>query len=570
MDERETPAGAPAARPNAAAHRRRSAGGARFVALGILLSKLGGLAREMFLARYFGVGPHADVLRSAFRAPNVLQNLLGEQTLSAAFIPFYSRMLAEGRRQEAGRFAGAVFGLLAATVSALVIACVLLAPAIVSVLAAGFRGDAALVAAGEASVDRFALTVSAVRIIFPMTGILVLSAWALGVLNCHRRFLLPYLSPLVWNASIVAALLAAAGWTPWRSSYSASLDQLERWLFAVCVGALIGGVAQFGVQLPLVFRLMRGFRLSLSRRVAGVREALAALGPALAGRGVVQLSAYFDIFLASFLASGAPSAIGYAVMLINLPLAAFGMSVAAAELPELSSSDPAKAGRRVAERIDRALRQSAFVVAPSVVGYLVFGFLAAGLVYRGGNFTVEGNFLVYLVLAAYTPGLLPSVISRLLQNTFYALRDTRTPARIASVRLASSAGLGAVLMLVLDRYPVVATFGLEGARQDLYLGAVGLAAAGSAGAWCELMLLRRALRRHLPEVRLPIGYIVRRLGLAAALAIPALALWAAVAALGVGAQALLVLPCYALSYLGVAWFSRAPELDLWLGRLRRR
>ena len=123
--------------------------GARFVALGMLLSKLGGLVREMILARFFGVGPHADVFRSAMRAPNALQNLLGEQTLSAAFIPFYSRLLAEGRREEAGRFAGAVFGLLVAVVSVLVVAGVVLAPTIVSVLAAGFAGDAVEVAAGQ-------------------------------------------------------------------------------------------------------------------------------------------------------------------------------------------------------------------------------------------------------------------------------------------------------------------------------------------------------------------------------------------------------------------------------------
>ncbi len=543
--------------------------GARFVALGILLSKLGGLVREMVIARFFGIGPHADVLRSAFRAPNVLQNLLGEQTLSAAFIPFYSRMLAEGRREEAGRFAGAVFGLLVAVVSALVLACVLLAPAIVSVLAAGFRGDAAAVAAGEASVDRFALTVRAVRIIFPMTGLLVLSAWALGVLNSHRRFLLPYLSPLVWNASIVTALLAAAGAAGWHSPQAAALDQLERWLLAVCFGALAGGVLQFGVQLPLVFRLMRGFRVSLSRRVAGVREAMVALGPALAGRGVVQLSAYVDIFLASWLATGAPSALGFAMMLINLPLGAFGISVAAAELPELSSSDPATSGRRVVRRIDRALRQSTFLLAPSVVGYLVFGFLAAGLVFRRGNFTVEGNLLVYLVLAGYTLGLLPSVISRLLQNTFYALRDTRTPARIAAVRLVASAGVGAILMRFLDRFKVAPLFGLEGASQDLYLGAVGLAVAASLGAWCELVLLRRALLRALPELRLPAGYIAGQLGLAAVLTVPGLLLWALLPTGSVAVQALVVLPTYALCYLGVAWWTRAPELEMWLGRLRR-
>ncbi|MEM7350744.1 MAG: murein biosynthesis integral membrane protein MurJ [Acidobacteriota bacterium] len=541
--------------------------GARFVALGILLSKVGGLLREMIIARFFGVGPHGDVYRTAFRAPNILQNLLGEQTLSAAFIPIYSRMLAEGRREDAGRFAGAVFGLLVAAVSGLVLLGVLFAPFIVSVLAAGFRGDAAAVAAGEATVDRFPLTVAAVRIIFPMTGLLVLSAWALGILNSHRRFLLPYLSPLVWNAAIISAIF----WSASRTDPGASpLAAMERWLFAACFGALIGGLLQFAVQLPLVFRLTEGLRLSWSTRVAGVRDALRAVGPAMAGRGVVQLSMYLDMFLANWLAAGAPSAIGFAVILINLPLGAFGMSVAAAELPELARADPERGSRLVSERIGRALRQSAFVMVPAVAGYLCFGFLVAGLVFRGGSFTHEDNLLVAVVLAAYTLGLLASAASRLLQNVFFALRDTRTPARIATVRLVSSAIFGTLLMLFFDRFAVAEVFELAGPSEGLFFGAVGLALASSVAAWAELGLLLRVLRRRLPGARLPLRWIARQLVLAFVLTLPALTLWIALADWELVPQALLVLPVYVASYLGYAWWRHTPELELWLGRIRRR
>ncbi|MCP4658298.1 MAG: murein biosynthesis integral membrane protein MurJ, partial [bacterium] len=302
--------------------------GARFVALGILASRIFGLLRQKAIAWFFGLGPHADVLTNAFRAPNVLQNLLGEQALSASFIPVYSRMLAAGREREAGRFAGAIFGLLVAVVSVLVLLGVVFARPLVSLLAAGFLGDAELVAAGELDVDRLELTVAAVRIIFPMTGFLVLAAWALGVLNSHRRFLLPYLAPVIWSSAILAALCLAA----WQAGFlttpkDAGLAERSSWLYAVCFGALLGGLMQFAVQLPLVLRLMGGLRVSLSLRVAGVREALTALGPALAGRGVVQLSLYLDLFLANWLQPGAPGAIQFAMVLFNLPLGVFGMSV---------------------------------------------------------------------------------------------------------------------------------------------------------------------------------------------------------------------------------------------------
>ncbi len=548
---------------------------ARVVAVGILSSKIFGLVRERVIAQFFGVGPFTDVFRNALRAPNVLQNLLGEQTLSAAFIPVYSRMLAEGRRDDARRFAGGVLGLLVATVSALVLLGVLLAPLIVSVLAAGFRGDAALVAAGEMEVDRFPLTVRAVRIIFPMTGFLVLAAWALGVLNSHRRFLLPYMSPIVWNLAIIAAVAAAAGSSGLLlSPQEAGLETVERWLFAAFFGALVGGILQFAVQLPMVWKMTGGIRPSLSTRVAGVRDALAAVGPAIAGRGVVQLSIYIDIFLANFLKGGAPAALGFSAVLINLPMSAFGISIAASELPELSREGgaTAAAGRRMAERIQRALRQAAFVICPSFVGYLCFGFLAAGLLFRGGAFSREDNWLVYTVLAGYTLGLIASTISRLLQNAFFALRDTRTPAKIAVVRLAVSAALGAILMFWFDRWPVVATLGLDLGTEGpgkLFFGAVGLSLASSVGAWCELVLLRHRLASKLPELRLPIRHIAARTLLATAAALPALVSWWLLASASFLVQAIVVLGLYMAAYLGVAWWRRLPELDMWLGRLRR-
>jgi len=305
-----------------------------------------------------------------------------------------------------------------------------------------------------------------------------------------------------------------------------------------------------------------------------VRDALAAVGPAIAGRGVVQLSIYIDIFLANFLQGGAPAALGYAAVLINLPVSAFGISIAAAELPELSreGGGTAAAGRRMAERIERGLRQAAFVVCPSFVGYLCFGLLAAGLLFRGGAFGREDNWLVYAVLAGYTLGLVASTISRLLQNAFFALRDTRTPARIAVVRLAVSAAVGGVLMFWFDRFPVAATLGIElepGAAGKLHFGALGLSLASSLGAWCELALLRRRLAARLPELRLPVRHIAGRLALAAAIAVPVLGVWRLLAPAPFAAQAVAVLGLYMAAYLGYAWWRRLPELDLWLGRWRR-
>lgn len=548
-----------------------SASGARFVAIGILVSKVFGVVREVMIARFFGVSPHGDVYRNAMRAPNVLQNLLGEQTLSAAFIPVYSRFLAEGRREEAGRFAGAVFCLLVVAVTVVVLLGILLAPWIVSILAAGFLDDAAKVAAGEMSVDRFPLTVQAVRVVFPMAGFMVLAAWALGILNSHRRFVLPYLTPLFWNCAIISSLLWAAHDSGFLAKpMLADNEVLDRWLFATLAGALVGGLLQLAVQIPFVWRTAPPIRFSLSTRVEGVRESLKALGPALAGRGVVQLSFYLNLFLANFLKGGAPSAIGFAGTLYNLPMSAFGLSIAAAELPELARLDPERAGEEMRTRIDRALRQSAFVVCPAVVGFLLFGVLAAAVIYLRGSFTLEDLYLVYAVLVGYSLGLLASTISRLLQNSFFALRDTRTPARIAAYRLALEGSLGIPLMMALDRWSVAEIFDLAAAPKALHLGAMGLSLASSAGAWCELWFLRRELARRLPGLTLPRRVILRRLLTAVLASLPALAVWGLLQGRGLLWQGLLVLPTYIATYLGWAWWTRQPELAFWMGRLGRR
>lgn len=538
-------------------------GGAVLVAAGILASRLVGLVRNSALAHYFGVGAHVDVLNMALRAPNFLQNLLGEGTLSAAFIPIYSRLIHEGRREEAGRFAGAIFGLLAASAGLLALLGVLFARPITSVLALGFK-----VTEGG-SVDRFELTVQAVRIIFPMTAFLVLSAWALGVLNSHRRFFLPYFAPVVWNGAIIAALVWAGGWSVGDAP---SLATLNRLLFAVCWGALAGGILQFAVQLPAVLRLLSGFRPSLSPRAPGVREALSAFGPVVAGRGVVQLAGYLDYFLGGFLAAGAVAALGFAQVLYMLPISLFGMSVAAAELPDLArlARGETGAGEALLARVRRSLRQMAFLNVPTFVGYLAFGFLLVGVLFRRGSFGREDNWLVYLVLCGYTLGLLASTSSRLLQNTFYALGDTKAPARIATARVVVSAGLGWVLMELLDRYPVAALVGEAPGSKALRLGAVGLAVASGIGAWLELLLLRKALAGRVSGSFLPAREMARMTALAVAAAVPAALLGWWLPPFHVILRSGIVIGVFAVLYLGLARLVLPEELGFWIGRFGRR
>lgn len=556
---------------------------ALFVAVGIFASRVAGLLRDRAIAHVFGVGPYADVFRTVLRGPNILQNLLGEGSISASFVPVYSRLIHAGRHEDAGRLAGAVLGLLLALVAALTLAGVLLARPLVAVLVPGFLGDAAAVASGELAVNRFELAVTAVRIIFPMTGVLVLAAWALGVLNAHRRFLLPYLGPVLWNVAIIAglALAGASFFVPADGPDGGGRTTL---LFAACWGALAGGLAQFGVQLPLVARLTRGFRLSLSTRVEGVREVLRAFGPAVAGRGVYQISAYVDLILGSLLAAGALAALGWAQTLYVLPVSLFGLSVAASELPELSRQAGGRPGKDFVARVRGSLRQIAFMTVPTAVGYVLFGYLLVGALYRTGRFTVADNQLVHLVLAAYATGLVATTWSRLLQNAYFALGDTRTPARIAVVRLVVSALCAVPLMFWLDGFTVSGSdaFGLAsgapgaglatppaGDSEPLRAGAAGLALASGVAAWAELIALTRRLSRRVPGFAPPGGRALAFSAASVVAALPAAAAWWWLPPWHVAAQAAVVLAVYATAYLALTRVAGLSELRAWLGGRRR-
>jgi len=179
----------------------RTGRSAIFVAAGILVSRLAGLVRTRFFAHYFGLSDEGDAFAAGFRIPNFLQNLFGEGALSASFIPVYAALLSREDRREADHVAGAVASILALIVSGLVLLGLLATPLLIAAIAPGFTGA------------KRELTIQIVRVLFPGAGLLVLSAWCLGVLNSHHRFLLSYAAPVMWNAAMIATLVIYGGST---------------------------------------------------------------------------------------------------------------------------------------------------------------------------------------------------------------------------------------------------------------------------------------------------------------------------------------------------------------------
>jgi putative peptidoglycan lipid II flippase len=517
---------------------RQTGRSALLVASGILCSRLAGLVRLRTFAYYFGLQSEAaDAFNAAFRIPNFLQNLFGEGALSASFIPVYSALLARGRRAEADRVAGAVASLLALAVAILVLIGLLATPTIITLIAPGFTG---------AKRD---LTIEIVRVLFPGAGLLVLSAWCLGVLNSHHRFLLSYAAPVIWNAAMIVTLLSFGPHTP-----SPRLAVLLAW------GSVVGSGLQIIVQIPAVFRVASELRFVLDVASGEVRAVARNFVPVLISRGVVQTSAYIDALLASLLPTGAVTGLANAQSLYTLPISLFGISVSAAELPAMSGAAVSDASgfEAVRARLNAGLRQIAFYVVPSAVAFLALGDVVAGALLQTGRFTHTDAVYVWGILAGSAVGLLASTLGRLYASTYYALRDTRTPLRYAVVRVALTTVLGYVFAIPLPK--------LVGLRAEW--GAAGLTASAGIAGWVEMLMLRGALNGRIGRTGLPAEYVAK---LWAASALGAGVAWASrlgVAPVNPMAAAVVVLGPYGLVFFGATLALRIPEASTVWDRVR--
>jgi putative peptidoglycan lipid II flippase len=531
----------PAAPPAVAAPAtpRIASSGSSRVAFGILLSRLTGLIRERAIAHYFGDSAVADAFGAAIRIPNLLNNLFGEGVLSASFVTVYSKLRALQKDQEAEHVAAAVLAVLSLACSVLVLLGILLTPLLVEVIAPGF------------SAGKRDLTIQIVRITFPGTGLLVLSAWCLGVLNSHRRFLLSYTAPVAMNIIMIAALLAFGRRTP-----------EDRLVLDLAWAFVLGSALQCLVQIPRVLQLLPGIRPRLDIASPHVRAVFRNFGPIFLSRGVVQVSAFLDSIIGSYLPAGAVAQLRYAQIISVLPISLFSMSVSAAELPVLSSGvgtqQEVAAFLRV--RLIAGLRRIAFFVVPSAIAFLALGDVIAAGLYQSGRFHHQDAVYVWSILAGSAVGLLATSLGRLYSSAFYALLDTRTPLRFAVVRVALTIVLGVLFALPLPRWLGI----------DPRWGVAGLSASAGLAGWVEFSLLRRALRRRIGSTPLAPEFTLK---LWSAAVIAAAFSYSVKLLLGTAhpkTLAVVVLPLYAALYFAVTWLLGIEEsLATFSGILRR-
>ena len=392
------------------------------IGVATLLSRILGFVRDMVLARLFGAGLAADAFFVAYRIPNLLRELFAEGSMSAAFIPVFSGYLTRRTKRDAWELASAAFTTLLTILTGVCLLGILAAPWIVKLIAPGFSDDP----------EREALTTLLTRIMFPYLLFIGLAALAMGVLNSVRSFAAPAFSPVLFNIAIIASAFLLA-------------PHFAEPILAVAVGVVIGGLAQLLSQMPALRRaeLLFGWRYDFAHE--GVRRIGWLMAPALIGLSVTQVNILVSTILASYFPGG-PTYLFYGMRLIHFPLGIFGVALATALLPSLSTQ--AAKGELDALRgtLGFGLRLIFFIIVPAMVGLILLRVPIVHLFFEHGRFSAADTQGTAAAVLAYAVGLWAFAGVRIVISAFYSLQDTRTPVLVAVVALAANIALSLLLM----------------------------------------------------------------------------------------------------------------------------
>jgi len=401
------------------------------VSFAILICRIFGYLRDMFVAKFFGAGLYADAFYAAYRIPNLFRRLLGEGALSASFVPVFTEYLTTRgnhlkSKKETQDLLDVVFTTLFLILSSLAILGILFAPEITKIVAWGF----------EISPKKLELTITLVRIMFPYLLLICLAALLLGTLNALHIFFLPALSPLNLDFAEIIYILLIAGY-------------LVSPIKGLAVAVVIGGLGQFAFQLPLLFKHGWHLRFKINFRHPGLRKILCLMLPAMIGFSVEQINSFVDTLCGSFLKEGSVTALYYSNRLMQLPLALFGIAMATVSLPLMSKSVSEKNFVELKETLSLSLRTVFFIIIPASVGLMILAQPIVRLLFERGAFTAEATKLTSQALFYYALGTFAYAGTKIVAVVFYSLQDTKTPLKIAILALSLNIVLNLYLMVPL-------------------------------------------------------------------------------------------------------------------------
>lgn len=410
-----------------------------------LVSRVTGFLRDIMLAAVLGAGPVADAFFVALRLPNHFRAIFAEGAFNAAFVPAYARVREQGGADPARLFADRIFTMLFASQVVFLAIALLFTPGVIDLLAPGFRGDP----------GRYALAVDLTRITFPYLLLITIVTLYGGMLNTLHRFAAAAAAPILLNLSMMAALALAA--------FFPTAGHAAAW------GVLIAGIFEVALLLADAGRAGVIAKFRWPQWDDDVRKFFRALGPATIGSAGVQLALFADTVIASFLVTGALSALYYADRLNQLPIGVIGIAIGTVLLPDMARRIATGDHSGASHAQNRAIELTLLLSIPCVVAFLIVPDLIMRALFQRGAFTAANAQAAGATLSAYAIGLIPFVLIRSATATFFARGDTATPVKASLIAAAVNIAFKIALMGPLAQ--------------------VGLALATSIGAWINLALV---------------------------------------------------------------------------------
>lgn len=385
-----------------------------------LISRIGGLIRDILCAALFGTSAVWDAFLLAFTIPNFLRRVVGEGALSNAFVPVYSHLLRTKAEPEAMRLSNVLASILIVFVSGFC----LISVALIQL----FLKDAIMP-------EKVELVLHFLQILLPYIFFLSLVALFMGVQHCHKRFLAPALSPIILNAVWILVLVFIC---PMGKSLVDKADLLA-W------GILASGLIQLLVQIPALMAIKYKFRFRIDWRLPALSDVLQLLGPSILTFGAIQISFTVDMLLAYWLGDGANSVLWYGNRLMQLPLALFGISLGSVLLPAFSEQAATKDYPAMSKTLSYALRNVFFLTLPASIGLIVLARPIVDTLFQHGAFDAQATSRTVVVLYFYAAGLFAYAGQKVMASVLYGLHDAKAALRISLF----SVGLNIVLNLIL-------------------------------------------------------------------------------------------------------------------------
>jgi len=392
-------------------------GGTTFV------SRVFGFVRDMVIARTFGAGMVADAFFVAYRIPALLRELFAEGSMSAAFIPVFTRVLHDSGREEAIRLAKATFTVLSVILLAVTLIGIIAAPIVVTIIAPGFHSTG----------GKFGLTLNLTRIMFPYLLFVSLAALAMGILNTLGSYFIPGLSSVMLSIFMISGVYLLA-------------PLFEVPIYGLALGVILGGAFQFGIQLPSLWKRKVNLGWHFEPHHPGVIQIGRLMFPMILGLSVTQLNIFVNTVLSSFLDEGSIAYLYYGIRLIHFPLGIFGVAMASAILPTLSASAAKREYEEVRNTYSFAIRLLLFITLPAMTGLIVLRVPIVSVLFQSRAFDYAATIGTAGALMYYAVGLWAFAGTRVTAQAFYSLQDTKTPVKAASIAVVVNILLSILLM----------------------------------------------------------------------------------------------------------------------------